>query len=55
VKLERGTYTAEWFGIDGRETIEGQQTTVESPKSTTFSAPSDASGPTVLYLRNVER
>jgi hypothetical protein len=55
VKLEPGTYTAEWFSIDGRETIEGQQTTVESPRSTTFSAPSDASGPTVLYLRNVER
>jgi hypothetical protein len=51
MKLEPGTYTAGWFSIDGRETIEGQQTTVASPKSTTFSASSEASGPTVLYLR----
>jgi hypothetical protein len=50
VRLEPGVYSTEWFSIPGRETIEGQRTMVEEPGSTTFSAPSEASGPTALYL-----
>jgi hypothetical protein len=53
VALEPGTYAAEWFGIEGRERIEGKETAIESPTSTRFSAPSEAGGPTVLYLRKV--
>ena len=53
VMLEPGTYSAEWFGVEGRESIQGGKTTVESPADTTFTAPSDASGPTVLYLKKV--
>lgn len=31
VELEPGTYSAEWFSIEGRERIPGEETTVESP------------------------
>ena len=51
VMLEPGTYSAEWFGIEGRQTVPGATTTVESPIALSFSAPSEASGPTVLYLK----
>ncbi len=33
VKLERGTYTAEWFGIDGRETIEDSRRPSRVPRA----------------------
>ena len=55
VTLEPGTYSAEWFSIGDRETIQGEETTVESPTDTSFSAPSGTSGPTVLYLKKVGR
>jgi Family of unknown function (DUF6298) len=53
VRLEPGTYTAEWFSVDGRDTIAGEQATVERSRPTAFSAPPETSVPTVLYLRNV--
>jgi hypothetical protein len=53
VMLERGIYSVEWFSLEGRETVQGDETTVESPRGATFSAPSEASGPTVLYLKKV--
>ena len=53
VLLEPGTYSAEWFSIKGRQTLPGNETTVESAKATSFSAPSEAFGPTVLYLKRV--
>lgn len=55
VALEPGTYSAEWFSIEGRERIQGKETTVESPTRTSFSAPSEASGRSVLYLKKVGR
>jgi hypothetical protein len=55
VALGPGTYSAEWFSIEGRERILGEETTVESPAGTRFSAPSEASGPAVLCLRKVGR
>jgi hypothetical protein len=51
VLLEPGTYTAEWFGVEGRKTVPGDATTVEGPAATSFSPPSELSGPTVLYLK----
>jgi hypothetical protein len=33
----------------------GEETTVESPAGTSFSAPSEAFGPAALYLRKVRR
>jgi hypothetical protein len=46
VALGPGTYSAEWFRMRGPR---------ESPAGTSFSAPSEASGQAVLYLRKVGR
>jgi hypothetical protein len=51
VLLEPGTYSAEWFSIEGRQTVPGAATTVERSMAGSFSAPSQTSGPTVLYLK----
>jgi hypothetical protein len=51
VRLEPGTYTAEWFSIQGRQTIPGQAITVDRSTAIGFRAPSEASGPIVLYLK----
>lgn len=52
--LEPGTYAAEWFSIQARETAPGEPVTADRSMSTSFSAPSpQASGPTVLYLKKV--
>jgi hypothetical protein len=53
VMLEPGTYSAEWFSIQGRETVPEAATTVDRPMATSFSPPPEASGPTVLYLKRV--
>jgi hypothetical protein len=55
VTLEPGTYSAEWFSIESRETVPGEETTAERVMGTSFSAPSQASGPIVLYLKRVGR
>lgn len=52
VMLEPGSYTAEWFRIDSRQTAHAPETVIESAVNTRFRAPSRASGPAVLYLRN---
>jgi hypothetical protein len=54
VLLEPGTYTAEWFGIEDRKTVPGDGTAVERSTTTSFSRPSELSGPTVLYLLRSE-
>jgi hypothetical protein len=51
VRLEPGTYTVEWFAIEGRQTIPGGAITVERSAATGFSPPAELSGPTVLYLK----
>jgi hypothetical protein len=51
VRLEPGTYTAEWFSIQDRQTIPAEATTLERSAAIGFSAPSELSGPTVLYLK----
>lgn len=51
VLLEPGTYTAEWFAVEGRETVPGDATTVEGSAATSFSPPAELAGPTVLYLK----
>jgi hypothetical protein len=33
VMLEPGTYSAGWFSVDGRETVQGEETTVEAPQA----------------------
>ena len=51
VLLERGTYTAEWFGVEDRRTVPGDTTTVAGSAATGFTPPPDLPGPAVLYLR----
>jgi hypothetical protein len=53
VVLEPGTYSAEWFSIEARETVPGAATTIDRPTAASFRAPSEASGPTALYLKKV--
>ena len=53
VRLAPGAYTVEWFSIHGRQTVPGEAVTVDRSMATSFSAPSQASGPTVLYLKKV--
>jgi hypothetical protein len=50
VLLEPGTYAAEWFSIEGRQTVPGDTTTVQRSTATRFSPPPELSGPTILYL-----
>ncbi|HEV2928075.1 MAG TPA: hypothetical protein VGW74_05240, partial [Propionibacteriaceae bacterium] len=55
VTLEPGSYAAEWFGIEGRQTVPGATTAIERRLTASFSAPPEASGPVVLYLKKVGR
>ena len=51
VHLEPGTYAAEWFSVEGRKTVPGDAMTIERSTATSFSPPSELSGPMVLYLK----
>jgi hypothetical protein len=53
VTLGAGTYAVEWYGVDSRETAEAGEITVERPTPIRFSAPNNAAGPAVLYLKQV--
>ncbi|HEX8858951.1 MAG TPA: hypothetical protein VGC06_07615 [Actinomycetes bacterium] len=53
VRLEPATYSAEWFSVQRRATVPGATTTVERSEAVSFSAPSEAAGPSVLYLERV--
>jgi hypothetical protein len=50
VTLEPGSYRAEWFAVDGRETAAADQVTASGPGPVGFAAPFPV-GPAVLYLR----
>jgi len=54
VVLEPGTYTVEWFSVNGRETKSVEEVTVERNGSTSFTAPFSENGPAVLYLKRLE-
>jgi len=55
VTLAAGTYTVQWYSVNSRETVEADKVTVESSTTISFSAPFEAAGPAVLYLKKVER
>jgi hypothetical protein len=55
VRLPPGTYTAEWFGVDSRQTMEAGQVTVEDDERLAVTPPLAEPGPAVLYLRRTER
>lgn len=54
VRLKPGTYATEWFSIERRESIHGDQVAVRTAASASFNRPGGLSGPFVLYLRNVK-
>jgi hypothetical protein len=51
VLLEPGAYSAAWFSVERRATLQGTTTTVERSQAVSFSPPSEASGPSVLHLK----
>jgi len=53
MRLEAGTYTVQWHSVNSRETLRAGRVTVEHPTSIRFSAPFEAAGPAVLYLKKV--
>ena len=54
VELAAGTYMVEWFSVDSRETRGADKLTVESPTTISLSAPFEAAGPAVVYLKKVD-
>jgi hypothetical protein len=53
VTLEAGTYAAEWYGVDRRETVAAGRVAIEGTAATSFTAPFEGAGPAVLYLKKV--
>ena len=53
VTLEPGTYEAEWFSIEARQTQQGDRVSVDAPTALPFTPPSRATGPVVLTLRGM--
>ena len=49
--LEPGRYVVEWFGVDGRETIEAKDVTVDVQGPVDFQSPTETE-PSVVYLRS---
>ncbi len=49
VTLDAGTYSVEWFRVQGRETAKAGEVKVESSSAISFSAPFETAGPAVLY------
>ena len=54
VELSSGSYAVEWYGVNSRETVEADKIKVERSTTMSFSAPFEAAGPAVLYLKKVE-
>ena len=52
VKLERGTYTVEWYSVKRRETNIDGQVSVDSVGDPKFLPPFDDGGPAVLYVKH---
>jgi hypothetical protein len=50
VTLEPGAYAVEWFGVDGRKTLESENVTAEEAGPVNLEPPF-ADGPGVVYLK----
>jgi hypothetical protein len=53
VTLEPGTYSAEWFDVESRETTSSEPTVVGPSGSVSFDPPSPTAGASVLYLKRM--
>jgi hypothetical protein len=54
VTLLIGTYAVEWYSVNGRKTLRADNVAVTSADAISFSAPFEAVGPVVLYLKKIE-
>ena len=54
VKLNAGTYAAEWFSLNLRETTNAEEVTVQNDGEVRFMAPFSEAGPAVLYVKRLE-
>ncbi len=54
-QLVAGTYLAEWFSVGRRETVPAGTVTADSDRALGFTPPFAAGGPSVLYLKRVDR
>jgi hypothetical protein len=55
VSLAAGTYTVEWYSLDTRKTEAAGEVTAEGTSTVSFTAPFEADGPAILYLKQVGR
>ena len=55
VDLAAGTYAAEWFSVNGRQSRDGGIVAVKRDERRSFTPPFEASGPAVLYLKATAR
>ena len=55
VELPAGVYTTEWYSIKSREKRDAGTTTSERGSRVSFEPPFTSGGPTVLYLKRVEK
>ncbi len=53
VTLAPGTYSAEWFGVEGREAVEAGETTTDGSTATRVQPSGRSVRPVVLYLKKV--
>ena len=51
VRLLRGRYLVEWFGVESRETVAAEAVTTERDAEVAFGPPAGIAGPAVLYLK----
>jgi hypothetical protein len=51
VRLLRGRYLVEWFGVETRETVAAEAVTTERDAEVGFGPPAGIPGPAVLYLK----
>jgi len=51
VTLAAGAYKVQWYSLNSRETARAGRINIANPTSISFSAPFEAAGPAVLYLK----
>lgn len=51
VTLEPGTYTVEWFSVEGRQSSSGEPATADHPAAVTLAPPPGTTGPAVVHLK----
>ena len=49
--LDAGTYQAEWFSVEDRESADADDVSVDGSGAITFTAPFEGHGPVVAHLR----